>query len=336
MRITSEETGHLGNVGSVKPAREMQPGSAFPCSPATISIISHSSLPPTSRPPAHVQTMGQKRPRDETMEDSKPPSPFLPMFDGFRKELDEHHDRRERIIKRSRDITAASKKIIFGLQRMRAIGQPLPGHVEKAIKPHVDSIATNYAEVAKDLQGLNNYRYARNITGGNQEYTEAITFQHYLTTGELISYDGMCQKLDTLTRPADGASKGIQYSLDDYVLGLYDMTGELMRFGITAMATNGELPQVTVHPSLGDDVPAEQRTVLSDLRTLRSGLESLEVSRGSSFSRDVDKKADVMRVSVEKVEKALYGLVVRGAERPKGWMPDLEGGGGRREVDVEG
>jgi hypothetical protein len=38
-------------------------------------------------------------------------SPFMPMFESFRDELDEHHDRRERIIKASRDITAASKKM---------------------------------------------------------------------------------------------------------------------------------------------------------------------------------------------------------------------------------
>jgi predicted translin family RNA/ssDNA-binding protein len=39
-------------------------------------------------------------------------SPFMPMFEGFRAELDEHHDRRERIIKASRDVTAASKKML--------------------------------------------------------------------------------------------------------------------------------------------------------------------------------------------------------------------------------
>jgi len=38
-------------------------------------------------------------------------SPFMPMFETFRSELDEHHDRRERIIKASRDITALSKKM---------------------------------------------------------------------------------------------------------------------------------------------------------------------------------------------------------------------------------
>ena len=38
-------------------------------------------------------------------------SPYMPMFETFRNELDEHHDRRERIIKASRDITALSKKM---------------------------------------------------------------------------------------------------------------------------------------------------------------------------------------------------------------------------------
>ena len=38
-------------------------------------------------------------------------SPYMPMFLKFRDELDEHHDRRERVIKASRDITAQSKKM---------------------------------------------------------------------------------------------------------------------------------------------------------------------------------------------------------------------------------
>jgi hypothetical protein len=37
--------------------------------------------------------------------------PYIPQFELFRAELDEHHDRRERIIKASRDITAQSKKM---------------------------------------------------------------------------------------------------------------------------------------------------------------------------------------------------------------------------------
>ena len=60
---------------------------------------------------------GEKRKHDRVMEgdgsaameESK--SPFIPVFEDFRAELDEHHDRRERIIKVSRDVTAQSKKM---------------------------------------------------------------------------------------------------------------------------------------------------------------------------------------------------------------------------------
>lgn len=61
--------------------------------------------------------MGHKRSRDEAMGEGKhdrpeqPASPYMSMFEGFRTELDEHHDRREKVIKASRDITAASKKM---------------------------------------------------------------------------------------------------------------------------------------------------------------------------------------------------------------------------------
>ena len=55
---------------------------------------------------------GVKRSHDgKCNNDSSLTSPFMPMFEIFRKELDEHHDRRERIIKASRDITALSKKM---------------------------------------------------------------------------------------------------------------------------------------------------------------------------------------------------------------------------------
>lgn len=44
-----------------------------------------------------------------TMTESTPN--ILSMFEGFRDALDQHHDRRERLIKISRDITALSKKM---------------------------------------------------------------------------------------------------------------------------------------------------------------------------------------------------------------------------------
>jgi predicted translin family RNA/ssDNA-binding protein len=99
-------------------------------------------------------------------------------------------------------------------------------------------------------------------------------------------------------------------------LGLYDMTGELMRFAITTMATSHR----TANTARSE---TSERTVLSDMRELRYHLEMLQIPYHSDLSHEVPKKMSVMQTSVEKVEKAFYGLTVRGAERPSDWVPDV-------------
>lgn len=45
------------------------------------------------------------------------PGRFHALFVHFRDQLDEHHDRRERIVKASRDVTALSKKMCVSRAR---------------------------------------------------------------------------------------------------------------------------------------------------------------------------------------------------------------------------
>jgi predicted translin family RNA/ssDNA-binding protein len=197
------------------------------------------------------------------------------------------------------------------------------------------TIETQYKTIARDVQGINAYRY-RSITGGNQEFMEAATFQHYLETQELLSYDAAISQVTAL----GGEGEHVMLTMDDYVLGIFDMTGELMRFAITAMATSGQLPSgdpemesTSQRSSMKVESGVQPRTVLTDLRELRAVLEELDVPWHTHFGRDVGKKMSVMQTSVEKVENALYGLVVRGSERPKGWMPDLNQSTSRGEIE---
>ena len=108
-----------------------------------------------------------------------------------------------------------------------------------------------------------------------------------------------------------------------------------MRFAITSMATTGVLPR-GAPPEGGEG--GEGREILTDLRSLRTCFESLDTTLGGKdftpLKRDVEKKMEVMRTCVEKVEIAVYGMIIRGRERPKGWVPDL-GGGGERGREVE-
>ncbi|KIX93847.1 uncharacterized protein Z520_10472 [Fonsecaea multimorphosa CBS 102226] len=241
---------------------------------------------------------------------SEAKSPFLSIFEAFRAELDEHHDRREKIVKVSRDVTAQSKKIV------RELGKPIHASISKQTTPMFGTIRDLFQSVVPDLQGINAYRYHSTISGGIQEFMEAVTFQRYLETQQVMRFEDAQAQL-----PA-----GISLTYDDYVLGLFDMTGELMRFAITNMATNGQLAGI----SRGAE-SSHKSSILTDMQDLRAGLEGLDPSKNFSLSKHFDSKLKVTRQSVEKVENGVYEMIVRGKERPKGWKPEASFGNAGRD-----
>ncbi|TVY31271.1 Translin-associated protein X [Lachnellula subtilissima] len=245
-------------------------------------------------------------------------SPFMPMFEAFRDELDEHHDRRERIIKASRDITAASKKMqvppspkhskfsnqptdfiqyIFSPKtvwknRVRTLKSDIPPKIASETAERYAAMQKQFSAIAPDLTGINAWRYQRQISGGIQEYMEAVSFEHYLKH----------QRLITISEAAGTLQGGIELTGDDYVLGLFDLVGELMRFAITSMATTGSLP--------GGGGDGGRRDILVDLRELRTCFQALDTGScgGTGLGKDVEKKMEVMKTCVEKVESAVLWL----------------------------
>lgn len=115
---------------------------------------------------------------------------------------------------------------------------------------------------------------------------------------------------------AEGATKPpVLITEQDYLMGIFDLSGEMMRFATTSAALNGSL-----------DGPGD-RTIVADMQELGSVFEILPQQYGKSYAM----KLDTLRQSVLKVEKLGYGLKVRGSERPSGWMPDTTDDGFRGE-----
>ena len=242
----------------------------------------------------------------ETPSDTNNASPYLPIFETFKAELDTHHDRRERIIKASRDITAFSKKVIFALQRTKNIGQtPLLGHDKRAqadVAKLKQQINDTFNGVKDDLQGINAYRYSRQISSGIQEFMEAALFEHYLAEQKLLTHD----------EAAALFPDGIMLTHEDYALGLFDMTGELMKISITSLATQGKLPG-----------KAGCASVLTDMQIMRTQMELVDAGHGY-LGKQFEDKLRTTRQSTEKVEGSVYSMIVRGSERPKGWRPEVD------------
>lgn len=116
---------------------------------------------------------------------------------------------------------------------------------------------------------------------------------------------------------------------DDYVMGLFDLTGEMMRFAVTALSSGNASKLEETEAESADStrklphLSATQAGLVVDVRAMRAEFEQLSVPARSNMMRDLFKKVDVMQSSVEKVERAAYGILVRGSERPSGWTPDL-------------
>ncbi len=121
----------------------------------------------------------------------------------MRKELAQKDERREEIIALSRDIIALSKQIIYAAIRGDlAAAKPKLATLEKLIAQlrKIDiPLDTNISQTAF------------------QEYVEAAAMLHFVEKGELI------------TRKALGVDA------ESYLLGMCDLTGELMRKAVDAV-----------------------------------------------------------------------------------------------------
>ena len=244
--------------------------------------------------------------------DIKPDTEIGKRFQQHQQQLDDKHDRHERILKLSRDITIDSKRTIFVLQRTARQEER-----DTAIAEAQDKLSklrqTKWQHLAKELFGQDPYQYMRAYSPGLQEYIEAVSLLHYIEKGTLVELKEIQDQLtfhslqdmtqnDNKTTTVESAMcedeiLTVHVPPIEYILGVADLTGELMRMAISSVSI-GKL-----------DVTREYCTFI---RTLYDSFVSL-----GNISREVTRKVSTLRQSLHKVETACYTVQVRGSEIPK-------------------
>ncbi|KAJ3576143.1 hypothetical protein NP233_g638 [Leucocoprinus birnbaumii] len=219
-------------------------------------------------------------------------SVLLAHFESFRAEVDDYNDRRERLIKASRDITNLSKKVIFLLHRI-ALEDDETSYVRAAKRgfSKLREVQDIYAGLTHELAGDRYWRYQRQVSPGLQEYIEALSFAHYLQHGTLIPFHEVQRSLSY----PDGTPY-FPLTVADYMLGLSDLTGELMRFAISGLSSHK-----------GGRTKATQ--VCAFVRACKADFENY-----TAFVPDLRKKQVITSQSLEKIEDAAYTVVVRSSE----------------------
>ncbi|XP_074662206.1 translin-associated protein X-like [Tubulanus polymorphus] len=255
---------------------------------------------------------GEKKQQTTAAEDSN--SPVIQAFIGYRKQLDNKHDKYERLVKLSRDITIDSKRTIFLLQRITGNEHQKDEILLEAAEKLEQIQKEKFQQIADELFSEDAYQFLRAYSPGLQEYIEALSFYWYWKHGDLVDLTEVEKALrfnvsnemqdETEETAADeSVLKHVTVPPIEYILGVADLTGELMRCAIHSVG-NGDL-----------DKPFE---ICAFLRRIHDAF----LSYGNS-SRELPRKMSTLRSSLNKVEQACYTLQVRGSEFPKHMLIDL-------------
>lgn len=242
---------------------------------------------------------------------ANPSSPVIAAFKVFQQELDTKHDKYERLVKISRDVTIESKRTIFLLHRVTSVTDPEEILNEAEVK--LDGVRQKIGQIAEELRGEDLHQFHRAFTPGIQEYVEAVSFLHYIRQRSLISLEEINARLVFMRAGDKDSSEALppgaqvltfQVTPSDYLLGVADLTGELMRMCISSVG-NGDI-----------DTPFQ---LSQFLRQIHDGFSYI----GNTGPYEVSKKLHTLRQSLGKVEDACYTLKVRGSEIPKHMLADV-------------
>ncbi|KAF5297140.1 hypothetical protein FQA39_LY02720 [Lamprigera yunnana] len=228
----------------------------------------------------------------------------IKMFKGYALELDAKHDRYERIVKLSRDITIESKRIIFLLHNAATDSDQKKEQVYNEADLRLNQlIEKNFKSVSLELHEQDPYLYLRAYTAGLQEFIEALLYYQFLRYGVIEPWQNLNTKLKyTISNSENSDDDNIEAHVTvpqlEFFLGMGDFTGELLRRCIN---------------SLGSGNIDDCFLICNYVRDLYAGF----LSVNATGNKDLYRKIYVLRQSLQKMEYACYTIQVRGSEIPR-------------------
>lgn len=127
-------------------------------------------------------------------------------FAQLQQQLSSNDAARDKLIIKSREVVKLSKKIIYAVHL---------GHIHRAEKLH-DQIKKELDTVQKLASTNPALKYSGSVTIAEQEFVEAVCFLDFVKSGKVTPH------------------AQLNVDAESYLLGLCDLTGELLRNGINA------------------------------------------------------------------------------------------------------
>lgn len=240
--------------------------------------------------------------KKEIVENTNENSFVLQQFRAYATELDDKHDRFERIVKTGRDITIESKRIIFLLHTIDKKSKQESVLCEADLR--LQNVAQNHFKaISRELENQDPYLYLKAYRNGLEEYIEAVTFYQYLSSGNMKNWLEL-EKALTYTNSEKSKSIQILITPFEYILGISDLTGELMRQCINNLAT-------------GDSASCYE--TCNFVRNMYKGF----LGCVSISNKEINRKLCTLKQNLHKMENVCYTIKIRGSEIPKHILVDV-------------
>lgn len=213
-------------------------------------------------------------------------------FAKYANYLNELNDKRERVVKASRDVTINSKKVIFQVHRLNKDNKD---EVLTKAEKDLAAVTDQYmSRLVNELKGSDFWKLRRAYTFAIQEYVEAATLCKFCKTGSLLNL----AEINATLRPlSDKYAEPLQINILDYLLGLADLTGELMRLAIGRIS-DGEV-------EYAEKICRFVRDIYRELTLIAPIMDD---------NAEMKKKMETMLQSVVKIENACFSVHMRGSE----------------------
>lgn len=161
----------------------------------------------------------------------------------------------------------------------------------------LNKLAENsFKSIAAELVGIDPYPYIRAYTSGLQEFVEAFLFLLYLRDNNMCTWTQLNQKFIYQKEQEDPIN--LLFPEGEFVLGIGDFTGELMRKCINSLGAG----------NIDDCVK-----ICEIMKQLYVGFQGLN----NAGYRELGRKIYTLKQSLLKVEFVCYNIHVRGSEIPK-------------------
>lgn len=183
---------------------------------------------------------------------------------------------------------------------------PSKNNSEKVLQEAKDRLnkvcLTSFKSIARELAGLDQYQYLKAFAPGLQEFIESYTYYEYCSSAsnpengeQMCSWEDLQKKLTYESE--DGQKTYVLVEPMEFILGVGDLTGELMRKCIN---------------SLGSGDISSSFNIANSLKSFYTCYKGLNV-----HNRELGRKLQTLRNSLLKTDNVSYNIKIRSEEAVK-------------------